>query len=141
MVNLRTPREVSRGESPSDETFCKQVRQTKDTRSGVTIERYLKMMDAAGIERSLLIAVRAGDLRVKGSVHIAYERVAEICKKYPDRFSGLAGVDPTLGMQQLRELEHAVKELGFVGSEETGEPWLPESKKDRDEKICCSGWT
>jgi len=116
VVNLRTPREVSRGESPSDETFGKQVRQTKDTRSGVTIERYLKMMDAAGIERSLLIAVRAGDLRVKGSVHIAYERVAEICKKYPDRFSGLAGVDPTLGMQQLRELEHAVKELGFVGA-------------------------
>lgn len=48
VVNLRTPREVSRGESPSDETFGKQVRQTKDTRSGVTIERYLKMMDAAG---------------------------------------------------------------------------------------------
>ena len=25
----------------------------------------------------------------------------EVCQKYPDRFSGLAGVDPTLGMKQL----------------------------------------
>jgi hypothetical protein len=74
------------------------------------------MMDAAGVERSLLIAVRAGDLRVKGSVHIPYERVAAICRKYPDRFSGLTGIDPTLGMEQLYDLEYAVNELGFVGA-------------------------
>ena len=39
-----------------------------------------------------------------------------MCQKYPDRFSGLAGVDPTRGMQSLRDLEHAVKEYGFVGA-------------------------
>ena len=93
VCNLRTPTEVQRGQSPSDDTFGKQLRQTSEIRRGVTIPKYLRMMDAAGVERSLLIAVRAGDLRVKGSVHIPYERVAAICRKYPDRFSGLAGID------------------------------------------------
>jgi predicted TIM-barrel fold metal-dependent hydrolase len=116
VCNVRTPREVKLGQSPSDEVFGQQVRQTRQVRAGITPAQYVAMMDAAGIERSLLIAVRAGDLRIKGSVHIGYERVAEICRQYPDRFSGLAGVDPTLGMQQLRDLEYAVKDLGFVGA-------------------------
>ena len=116
VCNLRTPTEVQRGQSPSDDTFGKQLRQTSEIRRGVTIPKYLRMMDAAGVERSLLIAVRAGDLRVKGSVHIPYERVAAICRKYPDRFSGLTGIDPTLGMEQLYDLEYAVNELGFVGA-------------------------
>jgi predicted TIM-barrel fold metal-dependent hydrolase len=55
-------------------------------------------------------------MRVKGSHEIPYERVADICRAHPDRFSGLAGVDPTKGMQGLRELEHAVREYGFVGA-------------------------
>ena len=60
--------------------------------------------------------MRAGDLRMKGSFEISYERVHEVCQKYPDRFSGLAGVDPYRGMQGLRDLEQAVKEYGFVGA-------------------------
>jgi predicted TIM-barrel fold metal-dependent hydrolase len=73
-------------------------------------------MDRAGIERSLLIAVRAGDLNIRGSFEVPYERVAKVCAKYPDRFSGLAGTDPTRGIKQLRDLDYAVNELGFVGA-------------------------
>jgi hypothetical protein len=35
------------------------------------VSTYLRKMDRAGIERSLLIAVRAGDLNVRGSVRTA----------------------------------------------------------------------
>jgi predicted TIM-barrel fold metal-dependent hydrolase len=73
-------------------------------------------MDRAGVERSLLIAVRAGDLRMKGSFEIPYQQVAKWCDRYPDRFSGLAGVDPYRGMQGLRDLEQAVREYGFIGA-------------------------
>ena len=41
---------------------------------------------------------------------------AELCQKYPDRFSGAAGVDTTRGMQGLRDLERAVKDYGFVAA-------------------------
>jgi predicted TIM-barrel fold metal-dependent hydrolase len=73
-------------------------------------------MDRAGIERSFLVAARWGDLRVKGSNEIPYEMVADICRKYPHRFSGLAGLDPTRGIKALKELDVAVKEYGFVGA-------------------------
>jgi hypothetical protein len=116
VVNLFTPDEVVAGQTGFDANFTSQVRMPEHMKGGVSIENYLRKMDAAGIERSLLIAVRAGDLRMKGSFEIPYEKVAHWCKRYPDRFSGLAGVDPYRGMQGLRDLEHAVKELGFVGA-------------------------
>ena len=116
VCNLYTPIEVRKGQTGIDDHFKKQIRMTPKMRKGINISEYLKMMDQAGIEHSLLIAVRAGDMKMKGSFAISYERVAQICKKHPDRFSGLAGVDPTLGIRQLRDLEYAVNELGFVGA-------------------------
>ena len=108
VCNPFTPWVVEQGLMGVDEDFKKQVRMAGDAKMGVEIEDYLKMMDKAGIERSLLIAHRCGDLNVKGSHHIPYEYVRDICQKYPDRFSGLAGIDTTKGMAQLRELEVAI---------------------------------
>ena len=116
VCNLYTPDVVRQKRTGLDDNFKKQIRMPTDMRGGVSIAQYLKRMDRAGIERSLLIAVRCGDLRVAGSFEIPYEMVAKICRKYPERFSGLAGVDPTRGVQGLRELEFAVKKLGFVGA-------------------------
>ena len=116
VCNLFTPQEVQQGQTGVDEYFLDQVRFPAELRPGVPLETYLEKMDRARIQRSLLVAVRAGDLRVRGSFEIPYARVADICQRYPDRFSGLAGVDPTRGMQGLRDLEYAVKEYGFIGA-------------------------
>ena len=120
VCNLFTPREVAEGRTGLDEDFKAQVRMDEAIRGGVSLDDYLKKMDRAGIERSLLIAVRAGDLRVQGSFEVPYDYVLEACRAHPDRFSGLAGVDPTRGMQGLRDLEVAVAEYGFVGAH-----WYP----------------
>jgi predicted TIM-barrel fold metal-dependent hydrolase len=116
VCNLFTPEEVRNGQTGLDDTFKSQVRMSDEMRTGVPIADYLGKMDRAGIERSLLIAVRCGDLAVRGSFEIPYSRVAEICAEHPDRFSGLAGVDPYRGMQGLRDLEEAVRRYGFVGA-------------------------
>ena len=116
VVNAFTPLEVENNQTGFDATFMAQVRMPEEMRGGVTIEDYLRKMDAAGIERSLLIAVRAGESAWQGSFEIPYQQIAQYCDAYPDRFSGLAGVDPTRGIQQLKELDHAVNELGFVGA-------------------------
>ena len=116
VVNLYTPQEVELGQTGLDEEFKKQVRMPEKMRSGVTIPDYIKKMDQAGIERSLLIAVRAGDIRVPESFEVPYESVHKVCSEYPNRFSGLAGIDPFRGMQGLRDLENAVNEMGFVGA-------------------------
>ena len=76
VCNLFTPQEVQSGQTGVDEHFLNQVRFPEELRPGVPIETYLEKMDRAGIQRSLLIAVRAGDMRIKGSFEISYERVA-----------------------------------------------------------------
>ncbi len=116
ICNLFTSEEVKNHQTGVDETFKGQVRMDPSMRQGVSMAEYLLKMDRSGIERSLLLAVRAGDLNVRGSFEIPYERVAQICGENPDRFSGLAGVDPFRGMQGLRDLESAVKQHGFVGA-------------------------
>ena len=116
VVNLFTPKEVEQKQTGLDEDFKEQVRMPKEMRGGVTIEQYLEKMDLAGIERSLLIAVRAGDIRVPESFEIPYSRVYEICQEHPKRFSGLAGIDPFRGMAGLKDLEEAVNHMGFVGA-------------------------
>ena len=120
VCNIFTPEAVANGWTGLDDAFKAQVRMDPAIRDGVTIDDYLRRMDLAGIERSLLIAVRAGDLRVRGSFEVAYKTIAQICRDHPDRFSGLAGVDPTRGMQGLRDLRQAVEEFGFVGAH-----WYP----------------
>ena len=82
----------------------------------LTPEAFLEKMDRAGIEHAFLIAVKCGSADHRIHRHVPYERVAAMVKKYPKRFSGLAGIDPTQGMRAMRELEHGVKELGFVGA-------------------------
>ncbi|MDG2155820.1 MAG: amidohydrolase family protein [Gammaproteobacteria bacterium] len=116
VCNLFTPDTVANGQTGLDDEFKAQVRMPEYMRNGVEIEDYLKKMDKAGIERSLLIAVRCGDLNVRESFEIPYARVAEVCAEHPDRFSGLAGVDPYRGMQGIYDLEQGVKEYGFVGA-------------------------
>jgi len=116
VCNLYDPEGVRKGQTGIDDAFKRQIRMDRRLWGGVRVGDYLRKMDRAGIERSLLIAVRAGDMNVAGSFEVPYARVARICAKHPDRFSGLAGVDPFRGMQGLRDLEHAVNELGFVGA-------------------------
>ena len=114
VVNLFGPDEVAAGQTGFDAAFMRQVRMPEAMHGGVAIDDYLRIMDAAGVEHSLLVAVRAGDPRWKSSFEIPYEQVARWCAAHPDRFSGLAGADPTRGMAQLRDLERAV-DMGFVG--------------------------
>ncbi len=120
VCNLYTPQTVAEGRTGIDDDFKTQVRMEDSLRPGMSIEDYLVKMDRAGIERSLLIAVRAGDLNVRGSFEVPYDYVAQVCAQYPDRFSGLAGVDTTRGMEGLKDLEVAVRDYGFVGAH-----WYP----------------
>ena len=84
--------------------------------AGYSYEEMLKMMDAAGIERAFLIAAKIGQLGLSGSWHLPYETVADAVKRHPDRFYGLAGVDPTEGMKGVYALQRAVEDLGFIGA-------------------------
>ncbi|MEM6832050.1 MAG: amidohydrolase family protein [Pseudomonadota bacterium] len=120
VVNLKTPEIVEKYGVVTDDRFRDQIRQEGDQRGAKTVEQYMGMMADANIDHSLLIAARYGDLRVEGSMHLPYHEVEAVCRAHPGKFSGLAGIDPTKGMEGLYELERAVKEQGFIGSH-----WYP----------------
>ena len=113
VVNLWTPETMADREVVKD-FFVKKVRIEDQGFAGLTLEQMLAKMDAARIERGFLVAARTA-WKGMPSHDLPYEVVAEAVQKYPDRFHGLCGINPTLGMQGVRDLEHCVKELGFIG--------------------------
>jgi len=86
------------------------------TFAGISLEEMLTRMDRAGIERAFLPAAKVGEKWHPAGYHVPYELVADAVRKHPRRFSGLAGLDPTEGMDGVRALERAVKEHGFIGA-------------------------
>jgi predicted TIM-barrel fold metal-dependent hydrolase len=99
-----------------DAFFGGKMKVKDNTLHGVSLEEKLRRMDAAGIERAFLIATKVGPLMHKASYHIPYAMVVDAVNRYPDRFYGLAGLDPTEGMDGVRQLEQAVREYGFIGA-------------------------
>lgn len=61
------------------------------------------------------VVVKARDNETTFGLKIANESVAGFCKAHGPRYVGFAGVDPHKGMAAVRELEHAVRDLGLRG--------------------------
>ena len=80
----------------------------EETINLISAEVILKQMDEAGISKSVLFACYAP------IIYASNEFVAEVCKKYPDRFIGFASVDPK-AKQAPQILEKAIKKLGLMG--------------------------
>ena len=116
VVNPITPEIMALRPEWASDFWTKKIGREAAVGAGVSYERMLEAMDKAGIERAFLIATKTGRLGLPGSWHLPYEMVAKAVRQYPERFSGLAGLDPTEGMRGVRELERAVKELGFIGA-------------------------
>ena len=116
VVNPITP-EIMRLRPAWSKTFWQnKIGRDASVGEGLTHDQMLALMDSAGIERALLIATKTGQLGLPGSWHLPYAIVAQAVQQHPDRFSGLAGLDPTEGMAGVRALERAVKDDGFVGA-------------------------
>lgn len=84
---------------------------------GVSPEQMVAALDAAGIETVLLSAWHR-----PGRWVMTNDAVAEICRKYPGRFVGVAAVDLERPVAAVRELDRAVRELGFKALRVI--PWL-----------------
>lgn len=83
-------------------------------------ERRLARMDACGIDRQILSLSAPGIEQLEPEIGTdlsrkANDALAAVIEKNPDRFSGYAALAPKDPQAAARELERAVKELGFVG--------------------------
>lgn len=73
---------------------------------------YFAMYDRVGAEH---VVIKARDVETTFGLKIRNEDIAEFCREHGPRFIGFAGVDPHKGMDAVRELEFAVRELGLRG--------------------------
>lgn len=77
-----------------------------------TLEDYLETYKRNNAHH---VVIKARDLESTFGLKVRNEDVAQFCKDHGPRFIGFAGVDPHKGMEAVRELEHAVRELGLRG--------------------------
>lgn len=85
--------------------------------TGLSPDEVVKLMDEAGIARLLVTSwIRPGRILASN------DQVAEFIRSYPERFCGIASVDIERPVAAVRELERAVKVLGFKALRIL--PWL-----------------
>jgi predicted TIM-barrel fold metal-dependent hydrolase len=115
VVNIWTP-EALAGRPDRRAFYTEKMRVDTGTFEGLSLEEMLARMDAANIEIAFLVAAKVGPIGPRACYHVSYRLVAEAVQRYPARFRGLAGLDPTEGMRGVRALERAVREDGFIGA-------------------------
>lgn len=141
-------REVSRGPSQSlDKLLVGGIYDAPADASGYSAmnfldglldieEKRLPEMDALGVDMHLLSLTAPGvqmfdadtatDLAV-----LANDRLAEICRKRPDRFAGLASFAPHSPKRAAKEMERAINDLklnGFILNSHTHGEYLDDPK-------------
>ena len=117
VVNIWTDEALSKRPGWGTDFFSGKMKADRDVVSkGISLEQMIGMLDEAGIERAFLVAAHSGRPGLPGCYHMPYEVVARACEKYPQRFSGLAGIDPFDGMRGVKAFEDAVKNMGFIGA-------------------------
>jgi 5-carboxyvanillate decarboxylase len=83
-------------------------------------DRRLSDMDATGIDRQIISLTSPGTQifdadRAVGFATLANDQLAEACRKYPDRFSGLTAIAPQRPEIAAAEIERGARQLGFHG--------------------------
>ena len=116
VVNIQTEEALSFRPSDRRIFYVEKLGIDEGTFTGIRHEEMLRRMDEAGIEKAFLIAPKIGRKGLPAAYHVPYQIVVDAVKKYPDRFYGLAGIDPFEGMSGVRALEQAINEFGFIGA-------------------------
>jgi hypothetical protein len=89
------------GANPAGENVFRNYGMLDEYHGGTNVERMIERMDAAGVQ----VALMAGD----------NEAVAKAMNKFPGRIYGQYHAEPTQNiMQRVRELDHYVRNCGFV---------------------------
>ena len=116
VVNIWTEEALKARPGWAEEFFSGKMKAKNSLMTGLTLEQMIERMEQAGIEHAFLIAAKSGRPGLEGCYHLPPEIVADAVRQYPDKFSGMIGIDPYTGMNGVRELQHAVEELGFIGA-------------------------
>jgi len=109
-----------------DPNIARWFKGSKEMTQGATFEEMVAAMDAGGVEFAHLTAAVMG--RVSSPTYgvgqdipdqlfeALCRRGSELMTRFPGRFKGCIGLDPTRVMTAVRRLEKAVREYGYSGA-------------------------
>ncbi len=116
VVNIWTEEALAQRPGWGDEFFVGKMKAKGGLMAGLTLEQMIERMESANIEHAFLIAAKSGRPGLPGCYHMPAQVIANAVAQHPDKFSGLIGIDPFMGMEGVRQLEAAVGDLGFIGA-------------------------
>lgn len=141
-------KEVARG--PSQSLDCKLVKGIYDAKAGASgvarmnfldnlldVEgRRLKEMEELGVDMQLLSLTAPGVQMFDADTatdlaQVANDYLAEVCRRHPTRFAGLASFAPQSPKRAAKEMERARNELklnGFIVNSHTNDEYLDDPK-------------
>jgi len=102
---------------PEIERLFQQSGASHTLTAGLTAAEVVAMMDAAGIERVLLSSWTRPGVTI-----VSNDDIRQFIAEYPARFVGVAGVNLADPLAATRELDRAVRQLGFKALRVI--PWL-----------------
>jgi len=73
------------------------------------LSSFIAALDAAGVTQAVFTG------RQSPRAKLSNDYVAQCVQAYPDRLFGFAGIDPTQGLDAIREIERAITQLGLKG--------------------------
>ncbi len=83
---------------------------------GFTTDAFLERLDHDHIEKILIPSTKMWSHKYHEiCYYISVDEVVAVTREAPGRIYGLVGADPFARMDGVREVEHAIKDLGFVG--------------------------
>jgi hypothetical protein len=117
MYYVATPEFITKwNDAKKGELICRMERAIGSLPSFESIDAMVRKMDEANVERVFITQTKMWSYWNKWMyMDTTLEEVAQYTRRYPDRFVGLAGYNPFRIKDSLREVEVAVRELGFKG--------------------------
>lgn len=97
-------------EGPAIATVFKKMKQ-EIPKEG-TIEDYIRDFESAGISKVLFTG---RDIETTAQWKVTNDYVADVCKQYPNKVYGFAGIDPLKGGNAVKEIFRSVRNLGLKG--------------------------
>ena len=76
------------------------------------IEDFIRHLDESGVEKAAIFNL--DEESASGLKGLPNDYYADIVKRYPDKFIGIAGIDPLKGMDAYREIRRC-KDIGLSG--------------------------
>ena len=99
---------------------------------GYTPEEFIEMMDQTGIEKVFVPSFKMWSYKHKAPLlDVEAATIRDLMGQCGNRVGGLFGIDVTLGMDGVRQLETAIKEWGFEGAHIHSYGWgMPLNHRD-----------